>query len=409
MSASTHPKYVTNVVLDHGEHVGSSLNEHVVSDDGHPSPHHELPTLSDNLLRVPVNKHPVRPLLTRSRHHSAIPSARISQESIISQNSVRSSHQIYLDAPHINVSSPNCLPTSSFISLYHPAVSFYSLENNFSFASIDPSFYSAQESLDLDCHSHQPVVSIKDFLSAASHHQQSPLPTENISAEPGHDEPQLCNGSQGTESSKDPKSSSLEDSADESFQCRGLSSSQITPDSRYQLSDQTPSQFPSDQDNSQPSSEQRGYHSTDKKHDQVRHVVTDKHGIIDHCQQSNRIPNKNEVNSLASTDDDHSEVDSHNKIELSRRRVSNSKDEVAIGQPKRSGSLSSEASSATPNPMRTVIPASIDLDENAGIFRCPTLRRLIVNFGPGIISLNDKRKKLQEELHEKIRAKFHRD
>ncbi|PLW25491.1 hypothetical protein PCASD_25545 [Puccinia coronata f. sp. avenae] len=265
MSASTHPKYVTNVVLDHGEHVGSSLNEHVVSDDGHPSPHHELPTLSDNLLRVPVNKHPVRPLLTRSRHHSAIPSARISQESIISQNSVRSSHQIYLDAPHINVSSPNCLPTSSFISLYHPAVSFYSLENNFSFASIDPSFYSAQESLDLDCHSHQPVVSIKDFLSAASHHQQSPLPTENISAEPGHDEPQLCNGSQGTESSKDPKSSSLEDSADESFQCRGLSSSQITPDSRYQLSDQTPSQFPSDQDNSQPSSEQRGYHSTDKK------------------------------------------------------------------------------------------------------------------------------------------------
>ncbi|PLW25492.1 hypothetical protein PCASD_25544 [Puccinia coronata f. sp. avenae] len=88
---------------------------------------------------------------------------------------------------------------------------------------------------------------------------------------------------------------------------------------------------------------------------------------------------------------------------------SNSKDEVAIGQPKRSGSLSSEASSATPNPMRTVIPASIDLDENAGIFRCPTLRRLIANFGPGIISLNDKRKKLQEELHEKIRAKFHRN
>ncbi|PLW52811.1 hypothetical protein PCANC_08875 [Puccinia coronata f. sp. avenae] len=357
--ACTHSRYVTNVVLNHGEqHVGSSLDEHVASDDGHPSRHHELPPLFDNLLRVPttIHKHPVRPLLTRSLHHSAIPSDRSSQEAgIISENPVRSrsNHQIYLNAQRIDQSSP--IPTSphtsSFISLYHSATSFYSLEHHFSYASIDPSFYSAQESLELDCHSHQGVVS-KDFLPVSSQHQQSPLPTENISAEPGHDELQPRNGSQGTESSKEPT-------------------------------------------------------STDKKSDQAQSLLTDKHGIIDCCQQSHQIPNKTEVdNSLITDDDHHSEAGSLQKVGLTRQRVSNSTDEVAIGQLNRS-SPSSQAPSATPNPMHTMIPASIDLDQNTGILRCPTLRRVIANFGPRFIAFNDKRKKFQVELHAKMRVKFH--
>ncbi|PLW12970.1 hypothetical protein PCASD_20985 [Puccinia coronata f. sp. avenae] len=413
--ASTHSRYVTNVVLNHGEqHVGSSLDEHVASDDGHPSRHHELPPLFDNLLRVPttIHKHPVRPLLTRSLHHSAIPSDRSSQEAgIISENPVRSrsNHQIYLNAQRIDQSSP--IPTSphtsSFISLYHSATSFYSLEHHSSYASIDPSFYSAQESLELDCHSHQGVVS-KDFLPVSSQHQQSPLPTENISAEPGHDELQPRNGSQGTESSEEPTSTGQQDSADESFRCRGLSSSQITPDSRYQPSDQKLSPSASDQNDSQPSSDQRGYNGpTDKKSDQAQSLLTDKHGIIGCCQQSHQIPNKTEVdNSLITDDDHHSEAGSLQKVGLTRQRVSNSTDEVAIGQLNRS-SPSSQAPSATPNPMHTMIPASIDLDQNTGIFRCPTLRRVIANFGPRFIAFNDKRKKFQVELHAKMRVKFH--
>jgi len=406
-------KYVTEV-LNQEKYLGCRVE--VETADHQPFSQHDddnLPQLSspfsDSFLRVPGN-YQQDPITPRSPHSSsgAATATRQNPPYILPQSA---SHLIYLNG-HLNPSSCSSsrYPTSSLVSRYHSAASFYSLaESDFAFQSTydddDVCFHSAQQSF-VDSY-FQPVLS-KDYASSPLHHIDHSDPA-NSSVGAEHKSPNVGDSSQGTDSSKDALSSP-EDSTDKSFQCRGLTSSQITRSSR---------DHPSDQDRSQPSDSQPNDQGAPQSNDQRRfnsnrngdgdgevgRMITDSQGLIDCCNESSRIPAPTgEADSpLASNQDHHSGKEpDHDAFELTRKKVSNSQDEVAIKPIKQGSSHSSQNSSSA----TAVIPSKINLNENASIFKCPFLRRMLANFGPGLIAWNDKRKKFQEELQAKIRVKL---
>ncbi|KNZ55569.1 hypothetical protein VP01_2649g2 [Puccinia sorghi] len=399
-------KYVTEV-LNQERYLGYCVEVETSADHQPVSQHDDsLPQLtspfSDRFLRVSGGQSD--PITPRSPHSSGGASTRRNPPYIMSRQSA--SHFIYLNR-HLNPSSCNSsrYPTSSLVSRYHSAASLYSLaESDYAFRSTyddDLVFHSARQSfLDSYC---QPVLSRDYASSPLLHLDHSDPANSSIGAE--HKSPSVGDDSQGTDSSKDALSSP-EDSADKSFQCRGLTSSQITPSSRYQPSDQNRSQ-PSDQDRSQPSDHQsndeRRFNSYRDGDGEVKRVITDSQRIINCCNESSRIPTATgEVDSLQSNKDHHSEKDPHDALELTRKKVSNSLDEVAIGPIKQRSSRSSQNSSSA----TAIIPSQINLSENTSIFTCPFMRRLVANFGPGLMAWNNKRKKFQEELQAKIRLKL---
>ncbi|KAI7940876.1 hypothetical protein MJO28_013161 [Puccinia striiformis f. sp. tritici] len=411
-----------------------------------------------SLLSVPGKK-PIRPRARCSTSRSGLGSESSAHEKAADG----SNRGVYLNA-RLNEPSASGRGTSSSLvskSKWASATSGLSSEGKY-LGSTDVSFYSAQEILEGDADSPaEPVIS-KDFIITPDHESadepstqaksspQGPDATDQSnsdeklitsSANVSTDESFQCRGlsssqitspnslSQpsvgldaprgGSTTSCGEPPSSANFSTDESFQCRGLSSSQITPNSLSQPSDQQSSQ-PSDEETHQPtdkgspqSSDQDPPQPTQQELSErrdpksLRMKTTESHCIIDCCDDI--IQNK----TCPKSPSDHHSSEKERPggdppLGVTRNRLANkSQDELVVGITNRSCSASIN-SSEVPDPVRAKIPASIDLKDNKSVYKCLFLRKVIKAFGPDLIILNERRKKLKIELQDKIRRKFQR-
>ncbi|KAH9460022.1 hypothetical protein MJO28_004322 [Puccinia striiformis f. sp. tritici] len=422
----------------------------------HPPAPHVMPKQSrfpTSLLSVPAKKS------TRPRAlHSTSGSGRGRESSGHGNAAGGSSRGVYLNARLNEPSAKGHGTSSSLVPNWHSAASGRSLEGRY-LGSTNVSFYSAQELLEGGTNSPTEAIASKDFIISPGHHSADHQPSPRAKSSPQN--PDVTDQSDSCEQ----LTSSGNVSTDESFRCRGLSSSQITPnslsqpsvglnasigggstsynepsssanlstDESFERGGLSSSQIanarsqPSDEKHSQPSDEEppqytgkRSPPSSDRDSPQptkqelserrdpnsLRMKTTESHCIIDCCDEIIRNKTRPESHS-----DHHSSEEERPggdpTLEVTRKHLPNCKDEVAVGMTNGSHSAFSDFSSA-PDPVRANIPAGIGPKDNRSVFKCSFLRKLIKALGSHLIVLNERRKKLKSELQDKIRCKFQR-
>ncbi|KAI9606862.1 hypothetical protein H4Q26_006404 [Puccinia striiformis f. sp. tritici PST-130] len=185
-------------------------------------------------------------------------------------------------------------------------------------------------------------------------------------------------------SSCNDRGSTVDDSTEGSFHCRGLSSSQFTPTSRSHLSARSQ---PSNRSQLSSSCSQPSHRSQPSNFRQRNQS----HPIIDCCNQSDQTPSPASGLDLRK-DQSHENL----TFDVSRTQVSKSKDQLAIEKTDKHPPTS-ENSSRTTDPIAAIIPANTNL-KRAGASSS--------TFGPDMVVLNDKRKKFQNDLRATLRRKF---
>ncbi|KAI9600984.1 hypothetical protein H4Q26_000778 [Puccinia striiformis f. sp. tritici PST-130] len=282
-----------------------------------------------------------------------------------------------------------------------------SAKNSKSLRSTNVSFYSARES---------PKSSIDGVISkdfAVPQFEYFPLTDQPAEADLNHRS--LYGGSLVSSSCND-RGSTIDDSTEGSFHCRGLSSSQFTPTSRSHLSARSqpsnrsqlsscsqpshrsqPSNFRQRSDRFQLSS----LGSLERSDPGLRFLKqTNLHPIMDCCNQSDQSPSPASGLDLRK-DQSHENL----TFDVSRTLVSKSKDQPAIEKTDKHPPTS-ENSSRTTDPITAIIPANTNPQEDGSIFKCALMRRIIKTFGPDMVVWNDKRKKFLNDLRATLRRKF---
>ncbi|POW16935.1 hypothetical protein PSHT_06574 [Puccinia striiformis] len=358
-----------------------------------------LALVSSSLLRVPL-KDPIRPLALQSTGGPVGKS-----QSFGKFNGPNPT--IYLNA-RLNLSSPDCRTLRPLTISNPPASGLRSAKNSKSLRSTNVSFYSARES---------PKSSIDGVISkdfAVPQFEYFPLTGQPAEADLNHRS--LYGGSLVSSSCND-RGSTVDDSTEGSFHCRGLSSSQFTPTSRSHLSarsqpsnrSQLSSSCSQPSHRSQPSNfRQRSDRfqlsslgSLERSDPGLRFLrQTNLHPIIDCCNQSDQTPSPASGLDLRK-DQSHENL----TFDVSRTQVSKSKDQLAIEKTDKHPPTS-ENSSRTTDPIAAIIPANTNPQEGGSIFKCALMRRIIKTFGPDMVVLNDKRKKFLNDLRATLRRKF---
>ncbi|POV98339.1 hypothetical protein PSHT_14085 [Puccinia striiformis] len=360
-------KYVTDILSqDNGVFGIEATHQRLLHDV------RRLALVSSSLLRVPL-KDPIRPLALQSTGGPVGKS-----QSFGKFNGPNPT--IYLNA-RLDLSSPDC-----------PLM----------FRSI-----SARES---------PKSSIDGVISkdfAVPQFEYFPLTDQPAEADLNHRS--LYGGSLVSSSCND-RGSTIDDSTEGSFHCRGLSSSQFTPTSRSHLSARSqpsnrsqlsscsqpshrsqPSNFRQRSDRFQLSS----LGSLERSDPGLRFLKqTNLHPIMDCCNQSDQSPSPASGLDLRK-DQSHENL----TFDVSRTLVSKSKDQPAIEKTDKHPPTS-ENSSRTTDPITAIIPANTNPQEDGSIFKCALMRRIIKTFGPDMVVWNDKRKKFLNDLRATLRRKF---
>ncbi|KAI9608590.1 hypothetical protein H4Q26_004773 [Puccinia striiformis f. sp. tritici PST-130] len=404
----------------------------------HPPAPHVMPKQSrfpTSLLSVPAKKS------TRPRAlHSTSGSGRGRESSGHGNAAGGSSRGVYLNARLNEPSAKGHGTSSSLWAVFGGKIP----------GSTNVSFYSAQELLEGGTNSPTEAIASKDFIISPGHHSADHQPSPRAKSSPQN--PDVTDQSDSCEQ----LTSSGNVSTDESFRCRGLSSSQITPnslsqpsvglnasigggstsynepsssanlstDESFERGGLSSSQIanarsqPSDEKHSQPSDEEPPQYTGKRSPHQATEIrlsqpnksslkdTTESHCIIDCCDEIIRNKTRPESHS-----DHHSSEEERPggdpTLEVTRKHLPNCKDEVAVGMTNGSHSAFSDFSSA-PDPVRANIPAGIGPKDNRSVFKCSFLRKLIKALGSHLIVLNERRKKLKSELQDKIRCKFQR-